>query len=206
MPPARPPFLNQRKTDIVNLVLLEIMPKKDKKHDKIISILLELVKKDINTYFDVDKKAPQFKVSPEFPKYNPDIHAFVVRDKGKVDVYQVWRGESTEVAVFDLLRCSMVESVRRLHVITAPQRKPGYSWKRSDVFHLRDALVKVLRSPYNRSLKRMLGGNCVLELTKEDLRNPECIRKRITSWYNTSRVLPEHSTRLKHRRSVRARL
>lgn len=166
------------------------MPKKDKIHDKIVSVLLELAKKDTNTYFDVKKNVPQFKVSPEFPKYTPDIHAFVKKSQGEVDIFQVWRGESVEVAVFDFLRCSMVERVRWLHIVTAPQRRPGYCWKRSDVFHLRDALLKLLAAPYNRNLKCMLSRNCVLELTKEDLKSPECIRKRITSWYDTTSVLP----------------
>ena len=165
------------------------MPRKDKIHDKIVSILLEVVKNDTNTYFNVKGKLPEFEVSREFPKYTPDVHAFVKRSKDQVDVFQVWRGESTEVAVFDLLRCSMIPRVRRLHVVTAPQEKPGYSWTRKDVFNLKNTLLKLLLTPYSKNLRRMLVRNCVIELTKEDLESYESIKKRITRWYEKGLVL-----------------
>jgi len=160
------------------------MPRKNKRHQKIVMQLLRLVKDDQNTYFNVKERVPEFQVDP-FPRYTPDVHAYVKRSKDNIDVFQVWCGETNEVAVLDLIRCAMIPKVRRLCILAVYHRRGGYNWRRTDVYRLKNALMKMLAPPFRNNLEQTLATGCVLELTMDDFKKgSDYIKKKLKEWYN----------------------
>ena len=105
------------------------------------------------------------------------MHAFTKRPKGKIDVFQVWYREDTPVAVFDILRSTMISQIRRLHIVTV-EHKDYPLWKEKGmVWKLQKELLRVLAEPYRRRLEEELVTGCVCELSKDDLKEDDAYIK-----------------------------
>lgn len=147
------------------------MVTKEEVHNRIRSLLYELVNEDKSTYSEVRKPGTEIielkQHLPEIGKFQPDVHALKKRT-GRLDVYEVWCGETREKAYFDILRSLIVPQVDWIHIVTI--YKNGWEWEKSDVKDVQKVLKELLRGFYRKKLEKKLA---ICEITEEELNNDD---------------------------------
>jgi hypothetical protein len=150
-------------------------------HDRVVRILSQLICDDVKTYTPDEVKAQKklYRFGPAIGLYMPDVHAPKKGRKDKVDIYEVWCGETREKAYFDIIRALMFPRTGYVAVVAA--YNPDYQWSADDVWKIKRTLKQLLAKSYQEKLDQVLVSGCVCELTKEDLeKNDAHIREKLS--------------------------
>ena len=143
-----------------------------KEHKRVVKALRELAEK-YNEYSKVEQNKPNMIYG-----YNYVADLWAKTKNGKIDVYEVWYGESIDGAIGDIFWSALIPNIRHLHIVCVNKRYRE-PWTKEGASGLFNNVSKHINNKDKRRAYDCLYPPYIAEVTEEELKDFERLKKHL---------------------------